>query len=100
MPTVKFPDEPTPEVLSAITAALYAPLTLTAVADKPRERVIYRAILRHLAPAETKPVWRIEGSGRATEPTSHTLRVDAADIGKAVVALHADGFPAISISVE
>lgn len=96
MPQVTLPDDPTPKVLEAIKAAMFAPL-----AGTTRERVIYRAVLRATAVPPTTTVWLVEGSGRETEPTSYTLTADtAAAIGNAVKALHADGFPDIKITTH
>jgi hypothetical protein len=96
MPTVTLPDDPTPEILDAIKAAMFAPL-----GGKTRAQVIYRAVLRVTAAPEAATVWLVEGAGRVVEPTSHTLTANSEnEIGKAVKALHGDGFPDIKVKAE
>lgn len=99
MAIVNLPDEPTPEILDAITAALFAPLT--GDRDKQRERVIYRRILRVASAESTRTVYRVEGSQRVTEPTEHTITVDhEEEIGRACTTLLADGYPPVRVRCE
>jgi hypothetical protein len=91
MPTVNLPDDPTPEILDAITAGLFAPLA--GDRDKQRERAIYRRILRATSTAPTKTVWEVEGSQHLTEPPRTIVVNHEEEIGRACTTLLADGFP-------
>ena len=98
MPIVDLPDEPTPEILDAISRALFAPLT--GDRDHLRERAIYRRLLRAASTAPTRTVWEVEGSQHPTEPV-RTIVVDhEEEIGKACTTLLADGFPRVRVRSE
>lgn len=98
MPTVNLPDDPTPEILDAITQALFAPISGNL--DKQRERVIYRRIRRIASTAPTRTVWRVEGSQHLTAPDRTITANHEEEIGRACTTLLGEGYPRVRVREE